>query len=309
MKTLLSDALWVELSKKFAKHKRIRAAIAYVTTNHLDFRKGDLLVCDASDSSIKGGKTSASTLRSFFNEGAEIYSYDGLHSKVAIIDEYALIGSANLSENAGVGTCEASLLTDDLQIGGLIQAFVEAVKDESKRVDEKFLKRIEALPVVQAKGITRSSKKKVNIGTSRVWFIATRVLDDKIAEVEAEYESKGLKRAVKNIEKTGYEIRSLRWTGKSRFRAEAKQGDLVIEALTTKRGKRNYVQIFRAASIRHRQDHEKWTRFYIEVPPERKHFLWKDIKAKLDGLGVSGINPNSVKELSGAALGILQRMG
>src|SRR5260221_14300136 len=105
MKALLSDDLWRKLSAQSAGHQRIRAAIAYVTAQHLDFRKGDLLICDASDDAIKGGLTSASLLRSFVGKGAEVYSYDGLHSKVAVIDEQALIGSANLSENAGINTC------------------------------------------------------------------------------------------------------------------------------------------------------------------------------------------------------------
>src|SRR5262249_42875902 len=128
MKALLSDDLWRELSRLSAEHQRIRAAIAYVTAPYLEFRRGDLLVCDASDDAIKGGLTSASLLRSFVNRGAEVYSFHGLHSKAAVIDDTALIGSANLSENAGINTCEASLLTDDLQVVALIQGFIEKVK-------------------------------------------------------------------------------------------------------------------------------------------------------------------------------------
>ena len=92
MKTLLSDTLWQELAKQSAGHLRLRAAIAYVTAPHLDFRQGDLLVCDASDQAIKGGLTSASLLRTFLDGEAEVYSYEGLHSKVAVIDDKALIG-------------------------------------------------------------------------------------------------------------------------------------------------------------------------------------------------------------------------
>jgi phosphatidylserine/phosphatidylglycerophosphate/cardiolipin synthase-like enzyme len=46
-----------------------------------------------------------------------------LHSKTAVIDDVALIGSANLTENAGTGTCEASLVTDDAQVVALVQGF------------------------------------------------------------------------------------------------------------------------------------------------------------------------------------------
>src|SRR5262249_41851382 len=85
MKTLLSDDLWRALSMHAAGHQRIRAAIGYVTAPYLDFRQGDLLICDASDDAIRGGLTSAPLLRSFVVQGAEVCSYDGLHSKVAVI--------------------------------------------------------------------------------------------------------------------------------------------------------------------------------------------------------------------------------
>lgn len=243
MKTLLSDDLWIEIARVAATHTRIHAAISYVTARHIEFQEGDLLVCDASDDAIKDGLTSAAILRSFFKQGAEIYSFDGLHSKAAVIDNYALIGSANLSENAGVGTCEATLLTDDAQIAALIQGFIESVKNEAVSVTEEFLQRIESLPVVRSPGINRRSKKKVEIGESRVWFIATRQLSERIATAEESFELEGLEEAEKRLEKDGYGIRSLRWSGKSRFRAEAKPGDLVIESLTEKRGSRKYIQI------------------------------------------------------------------
>ena len=308
MKTLLSDDLWVGLALQSANHKRIRAAISYVTARHLDFRQGDLLICDASDDAIKGGLTSAWALRLFFDQGAEIYSFDGLHSKVAVIDDCALIGSANLSENAGVGTCEASLLTDDSQIAALIQGFIETIKAHSTPVTEEFLRAIEALPVVRAPGINRRSKKKIEVGKSRVWFIATRQLSERIANAEESFELQGLEEAEKRVEKEGYGVRSIRWAGKSRFRSEAKPGDLVIESLTEKRGTRKYVQVFRAAAILHRQDNDKWTRFYIATPPDGTYYLWKDMKAEFDSLGISNITPNSTRELTGKALGILQLM-
>lgn len=308
MKTLLSDDLWAELSQQSANHKRIRAAISYVTARHLDFRQGDLLICDASDDAIKGGLTSASVLRAFFDQGAELYSFDGLHSKVAVIDNHSLIGSANLSENAGVGTCEASLFTDDSQIAGLVQGFIENVKSESIQVTEEFLQRIEALPVVRASGFSRQSKKKITVGESRVWFISTRQLSERITSAEESFELQGLEEAEKHVEKDGYEVRSIRWSGKSRFRSEAKPGDLVVEAYTEKRGTRKYVHVYQAAPILHRQDQDKWTRFYLEVSSDDTYYLWKDVKADLASLGVSNITPNSTRELTGKALGILQLM-
>lgn len=308
MKTLLSDDLWDALSKTAEGHKRIHAAISYVTANYLDFREGDVLACDASDDAIKSGMTSASVLRRFFNQGAALFSYDGLHSKVAVIDNYALIGSANLSGNAGVGTCEASLFTDDAQVSALILGFIDKVKGESLPVTEEFLQRIEALPVNKAAFGGRKSKAKINVGKSRIWLISTRYLSERIANAEQSFEDEGLESAKQNSDKAGYEIWPVRWHGKSRFRSEAKPGDLAIEIFTEVRGTREYIKVYNAAPIVHRQDNDKWTRFYIEVPPDRRHHRWKDIKASFSTLGISNITPNSTRELSGKALGILQLM-
>ncbi len=308
MKALLSDDLWQELSKHSAGHHRLRAAIAYVTAGHLDFRKGDLLVCDASDQAIRGGLTSAWVLRSFVAQGAEVYSYDGLHSKVAVIDDKALIGSANLSENACVTTCEAVLLTDDPQIAALIQGFVEKVKREADEVDEVFLKRIESLAVIRAGGWGRKSKKKIEIGESRVWFISTVPLSEKVVKAEEEFVEAGSKEAEKHLKDGNNEVESIRWVGKSRFRSQAKPGDLIVQVFTERRGKRKYIEVYRPAPIRHRQDEGKWTRFYVEVPKEQVCHKWKDIHADFKSLGVINITPNSTRELTGKALGILQLM-
>lgn len=309
MKTLLSDGIWTSLARQSENHERIYAAISYVTAHHLDFHNGDLLICDASNDAIKGGLTSASTLRTFFDRGAEIFSFDGLHSKVAIINDRALIGSANLSENAGVGTCEASLFTDDPQITALVRGFIENIKRNAIPVTEEFLQVIEALPVKRTPHINRRNKQKIEVGESRVWFIGTHELSDRIANAEESIELEGLEEAEKHIASDGYIAYPIRFAGRSRFRSEAKPGDLVIESFTEKRGTKKYIQVFRAVPILYRQENEKWTRFYIEIPPERVSYRWKAIQAKFSELGVTNITPTSTRELTAKALGILQLMG
>jgi hypothetical protein len=308
MKALLSDDLWCELSAQSADHQRIRAAVAYVTAPHLVFRHGDLLICDASDDAIKGGLTSASLLRSFVNQGAEVYSYDGLHSKVAVIDNQALIGSANLSQNAGVNTCEASLLTDDRQVIGLIQAFIERVKGESEPGNEEFLRHIESLPVIRNGILPRKSKKKIDVGQSRVWLIAARYLSDRLAKAEEALQKVGMEVAENHIKPDSYEVWPIRWSGKSRFRSEAKSGDLVIVVFTEKQEKRKDVRVYKAAPILHRQDDEKCTWFYLEFPSEPTPYSWDDIQAHFVSLGALNFTPNSTRELTGKAIGILQLM-
>ena len=104
-----------------------------------------MLVYDASDGAIERGLTVAVQLQKFLDAGAEVYSYPGLHSKIAVFDSLALIGSANRSANAGVHTCEASLLTDDPQIVALALGFVEKVRLEAQPITSEFARRIQVL--------------------------------------------------------------------------------------------------------------------------------------------------------------------
>lgn len=309
MKELLSDDLWERLSKRFPVHSRLRAAIAYVTAPHLLFGDGDVLVCDASDSAITGGMTSAALLQRFFKAGAELYSYEGLHAKVAVIDDFALLGSANMSSNAGVGTCEASLLTDDAQVVGLVLGFVEKVKEDATPVDAKFLRRISALPVTPRKEPTRGRKPRKTTKTdSRVWIVSTRDLSDRVAEAEAEPEALGMSAAKRKLRNSRYEARSLRWSGRSRFRSEAKVGDLVLEVSPCQDGKRKGFEMYPPAPILHRQEGRagRWTRFFIEVPVSQPSYDWADVAADFAALGTAKISPKSTRELKPRELGILQ---
>jgi hypothetical protein len=307
MNQLLSDNLWPTLATLSKKRRRLWAAISYVTTtSHLKFGKGDVLVCDASDAAIKAGMTAASALRRFVSEGAQVYSFDGLHAKTLMIDNKAIIGSANLSENAGTNTCEASLLSDDLQVAALVRGFIEQARKAAKPVDEVFLKRIETIPVVRAGKMAKRNSKRVAVGTSRLWLVSTRPLSERISLAEADAEKRGMAKAKKSLKQSDYEIRPLRWSGIGRFGKEAKAGDLVIEVMREKRGKRTFTEVYRAVPIIHRQDSGKWTRFYLETPPDDEvYYLWNEFKSDLVRLGFKRLSPASNRELTERATQVL----
>lgn len=300
MNQLLSDNLWPTLAKLSQKRRRLWAAISYVTTtSHLKFDKGDVLVCDASDVAIKAGMTSVSALRRCVSKGAKIFSFDGLHAKTLLIDDKAIIGSANLSENAGVNTCEASLLSNDPQVAALVRGFIEQARKAAKSVDEAFLKRIEAIPVVRAGGGPRRKAKRVTVGIPRLWLVSTRPLSERISLAEAGAEKRGMAKAEKYLKRSDFEIRTLRWSGKSRFRKEAKPGDLVIEVMREKRGKRTFTEVYRDAPVIHRQDSDKWTRFYLETRPDDDvYYRWDEFKTDLVRLGFKNVSPKSTRELT-----------
>jgi hypothetical protein len=308
MNKLLSDNLWPTIAELSRNHRRLFAAISYVTAStHLNFAEGDVLVCDASDSAIKTGMTSAKTLRLFFRNKAKIFSIDGLHAKTFVFDGKVVIGSANLSANAGVNTCEASLLSDDQQIVSLVRGYIEQlIKRGATIVDGKFLKRIEAIPVFQTRQPRRKNLKQVKSSTFRLWLVSTVPLSEKISRKEAAVEKEGMAKATEKLQDSKSEIRTIRWHGNSSFRKQAMPGHRVIEVSREKRGKRTYIEVYSAAPVIHRQDSGKWTRFYLEVPPdENLRYRWNEFKADLKRLGFKKITPKSNRELTEQATQVL----
>lgn len=306
MKALLSDGLWPEIGRRASGHTRLRCAISYVTADHLDFGPGDLLVCDASDAAIRGGLTSASLLRRLLDAGAQVYSFPGLHSKIAVVDSFALVGSANLSANAGVHTCEAVLLTDEPQVVALALAFIEKVRVRALRVTPAVARRLQLLPVTRRRRIPRRREDKITVGESRVWFVSTHPLSGRIIDSEAAFEAAGIEQARKHARR-GYRIDWMRWAGKSTFRMQAKAGDVVIQAFTHRTGRRQFTEVYAPSPIIHRQDEASWTRFYLEYPPDDGYYGWRDVESDFKALGVR-ISRNSTRELTGKALGILDML-
>ena len=114
MNTFSGTSPWQAITKDVARKRRgpIVAAVSYVGVNALEvlpLRDGDFLVCDASERAIKQGVTSAKALLTYLRIGVEVFSHEGLHSKVVASENFAWIGSANASSNSRDNLTEASV--------------------------------------------------------------------------------------------------------------------------------------------------------------------------------------------------------
>lgn len=161
MERVLSDGLWEDLRKRARKAKKKRAAIAYFTENHLSLGRGDLLVVDASDGAIKSQATNAFLLEAMHSEGVSIYSLPGLHSKVALLDNVAVIGSANSSAHSEDRLIEASLVSDSPFIVAKVQQLIDGwVEDAGRMLDRSDLKRLLGLPTTPRTWLPSTTRKR-----------------------------------------------------------------------------------------------------------------------------------------------------
>src|SRR5258705_872536 len=109
---VLSNDLWSEVRKQARASNTRKGAIAYVTRDLVGFRKGDVLVVDASALAIRNGQTDASLLRKLHNKGVQLYDCADLHAKILLLDDVAIIGSGNMSSSSENRMVEAALISD-----------------------------------------------------------------------------------------------------------------------------------------------------------------------------------------------------
>ena len=96
---------WAAIEKDLKKptRKPVIVVIAYVAADApgmLHLRKGDALVCEASDATVASAATNADALRRIRQRGVTVFSVQGLHAKVIASRDFAWVGSANASRSS-----------------------------------------------------------------------------------------------------------------------------------------------------------------------------------------------------------------
>jgi len=231
MQSIHSDSLWIEI-ERLATTSRFRvAAVAYFTDDEIiQFGNGDLLVVDASDQAIRVGQTSHSVLQRAFDRGAKLSSCPGLHAKVMVFDDAAVIGSANISQSSQHDLIEAGLVTDDPATVAATRALIEGIASTAEEINSEFLARIATIKVnrtgrgfisVRQPGVSNRPPKP------QLWLAGLHSVteDEKDTEKIARWEADAIKSV--GAEKARF---SHFWiTGNPPIRQKAKRGDLVIE--------------------------------------------------------------------------------
>ena len=297
MDTILTGNIWSQVAPQAKAAKRRLVAVAYVSSvKHLKLRRNDVLVCNASDSAIKTGETSARILRSLFRGRVEVRSRPDLHAKVAVLGRYALIGSCNLSASSEEYLTELAVLTDRKQIVAQATAFIHGLRETSVEIDEDFLRRILKIKVRPARRRGRKRNEKTTRFGNKVWLLSVRQLADDSFPAEQPFVDKAEKKAITLVADKDSTVSWIRWTGKSHFRSVARPGDIVVQIWKSLSGKR--ITVFAPCPIVLRQDVARWTRFYVVEPDDCQSLPWERFKKATKKHGLSRISKDSVRELN-----------
>jgi hypothetical protein len=297
MDAIITGDIWKQVRLYAKAAKRRLVAVAYVSTDgHIGFRRNDVLVCDASDKAIKSRETSAQLLQSLHRKGVELRSRPDLHAKAAVFGQHALVGSCNLSASSAEDLTELALLSDRKQVVAQTTAFIHALRETSEEIGVDFLRRILKIKVLPAR--RRGPKRKgqaIRLG-NKVWLISVHQLAEDSFPKEQPFVDKAEKKASLLVADKDSTISWIRWTGKARFRADARPGDMVIQIWKSLSGKR--VTAFAPCPIVYRQDVAHWTRFYVAESEDVKSLSWERFRKEARRVGLSRVSKDSTRELN-----------
>ena len=260
LECFLKGDIWSQVNKLVdGRNTHTRAAIAYVGLNmRYTFGEDDILLCDASEASIRARRTSAKALGEIWDSGANIYSVPRLHAKCLVAGAFSVIGSANLSDNSANNLVECAYLTDRKQTQNSVLAFLDDLLTNRKALTKAEIIALGKLPLDPIPPSKKFESKGDSVTKSappRVWVMGTKPFD-------IERASKTEQAAVGKIEsKLPDDVGYVRLSGASRMREKARKGDWLIELSGESSGGKIEVEPpIRLVSC---QKAPKWTRLYF----------------------------------------------
>jgi hypothetical protein len=260
---VLTDKIWREVATRTRSAQTRKAAIAYVTTDDIGLRAGDVLVTDASHRAIRSGQTDAKLLRKLYGAGVVIYSREGLHSKVALFGKHAIVGSANMS---GSDLIEASVITDSPVIVSGVAAFIEKLSTARTRLGSGDIENLCAIKVVRTGRFTRrprTSNPVRRLGNA-TWILGVKEVKGEPTERLRKRIDHRFQELNERLGTEGNDFGWIRWGKKSRFGRECRAGDTLIQVFNWRDRKRAIVT--RRVRVLLKDTEPDHTRFYTQDP-------------------------------------------
>jgi hypothetical protein len=146
-------------------------------------------------------------------------------------------------------------------------------------------------------GVPKSRKPKITRLGNHTWLVGVRELAKPPSPDEQLSVGRALKTLRSKIKNPGSEINWIRWSNKTRFAAECREGDSLIQIWHSRDAKRP--SVFRTTPVLMKQKAEKWTRFYFREPTDlQAEMAWGRFKRLLKELGhTRNVGPWSVQRV------------
>ncbi len=219
---------------------RTVAAIAYVTKRLLTLTRGDFLVCDASEGSVRSGDTDPKVLLRYMKKGVRIWNHPGLHAKAIVRGRLAIVGSANSSGASANGRLSelVAVLRNRSSVISIRQR-IETLARRSTALDPIAVERLVKLfRPAKNFGARRKSAEASKEPKSRAWCIGTHYTNEDPSIESAR------KRGARKAQRSTEQLLGRSWSGSYRIDDDVswsgqtvdrlKIGDYVFDVLERK---------------------------------------------------------------------------
>jgi phosphatidylserine/phosphatidylglycerophosphate/cardiolipin synthase-like enzyme len=192
-----------------------------------------VLIVDASDDTIAAGTTSAKLLKSLLQRGVRLYSVPGLHAKVYLFDQTAVIGSANLSKHS-TNLIEAAVVTDRPEAVASVSYLIESLRTHKRaaKIDAAFVSRALAIPVLKStkpkSSVRAGNDTDLIVPEPRTWLTGLFALDDDQFPNEQAAIERGTEKVARLLDIEVEDVEWIRYPWSWRFAQEAQPGDNVM---------------------------------------------------------------------------------
>lgn len=178
MNSLLGNKVWDEITRELTGSDRTISAISYVgdaAYTLVPLQRGDSIVIDGSDTSLKNGTVSPKVVQRWMKAGVRVYSLSGLHAKIVVAERsdkpsVVILGSANASAASRDSKAEACIVCSDEHIvndaRSLIHGWIAASGPE---LDSIWLARASGLYQPHRPESYRK-KSSLTLSRSRLWI-------------------------------------------------------------------------------------------------------------------------------------------
>ena len=306
MQKVLSSDIWKEIAKRAKGADRRKAAIAYVTKDHIGFQPRDILVVNASRRIIASGQTDAPLLRELNRKGVAIYNQEELHAKVLLLGSYSVVGSANMSGSSG-NLIEAAVISDSAVVASGVDSFIAQHATKEARLTTTQIEALCKIPVVRTgwPGGERKPKPAKRIKTlgNRTWIVGIKELLRDPSALEQKHIEKAYQDLNNRLDAEEEEYEWVRWGKSSSFAKESREGDTLIQIFNKANGKRRVT--FGIPLLLKRQE-PKWVRVYLGDRPKSDSVSWSEFQRILRKLKYARkVQPFSIQKLEPAAAELL----
>ena len=279
---LCNDQLWQNIRQRAKKARRVWAAVAYFGMDGdklLPLKKGDKLLVDMSEATLKAGQTNPFAIEKLQNKGVLVFRRENLHAKFFIFGNSLLAGSANVSSHSVNCLDEAGILTNERNSVQAARVFFRSMLTEP--VTPEYLKQCKKWYRPSGNGWHKGPRTR----HPKLWLV-TLMRQTMPPDVARRWDTAKARAEARMKEKDTHEVEGhFADAGNKKLVV----GDWVIPVFASESGRSVRVYppgtfLYRRSYVRNKKTGRRRHLFFVEVPKQGQTMSWREFRKRTRSL-------------------------